>query len=144
MVDASGIHPDPEKINALRDMEHPTNVTELRRLIIPWNDESTRSPLACTTSQSIIISLKTIFSRFGIPEIFTSDNGPNYASKDFANFAKDYGFTHVTSSPLYAQANGEAERAVQTVKRLFDKCTDLRLALLAYRSTPLEQGYSPA
>ena len=102
------------------------------------------SPLACTTSQSIIISLKTIFSRFGIPEIFTSDNGPNYASKDFANFAKDYGFTHVTSSPLYAQANGEAERAVQTVKRLFDKCTDLRLALLAYRSTPLEQGYSPA
>ena len=144
VVDASGIHPDPEKINALRDMEHPTNVTELRRLIIPWNDESTRSPLACTTSQSIIISLKTIFSRFGIPEIFTSDNGPNYASKDFANFAKDYGFTHVTSSPFYAQANGEAERAVQTVKRLFDKCTDPRLALLAYRSTPLEQGYSPA
>ena len=41
-VEASGIHPVPEKINALRDMEDPTNVTELRRLIIPWNDESTR------------------------------------------------------------------------------------------------------
>ena len=102
------------------------------------------SPLASTTSQSIIASLKTIFSRFGIPETFISDNGPNYASKDFVNFAKDYGFTHVTSSPLYAQANGEAERAVQTVKRLFDKCPDPHLALLAYRSTPLEQGYSPA
>ena len=102
------------------------------------------SPLASTTSQSIIASLKTIFSRLGVPETFISDNGLNYASKDFVNFAKDYGFTHVTSSPLYAQANGEAERAVQTVKRLFDKCSDPHLALLAYRSTPLEQGYCPA
>ena len=102
------------------------------------------SPLASTTSQSTIASLKTIFSRFGIPETFISDNGPNYASKDFVKFAKDYGFTQVTSSPLYAQANREAERAVQTVKRLFDKCPDPHLALLAYRSTPLEQGYSPA
>ena len=108
-----------------------------------YNEES---PLASTTSQSIIASLKTIFSRFEVPETFISDNGPNYnyASKDFVNFAKDYGFTHVTSSPHYAQANGEAERAVQTVKRLFDKCSDPHLALLAYRSTPLEQGYSPA
>ena len=47
------------------------------------------------------------------------------------------------SSQLYAQANGEAERAVQTVTRLFDKCPDLHLALLVYRSTTLEQGYSP-
>ena len=100
------------------------------------------SPLASTTSQSIIASLTTIFSRFGVPETFISDNGPNYTSKDFVNFAKDYGFTHVMSSPLYAQANGEAEWAVQTVKRLFDKCSDPHLALLTYRSTPLKQGYS--
>jgi len=31
--DASGIRPDPEKIKAIRDMEDPTNVTELRRFI---------------------------------------------------------------------------------------------------------------
>ena len=31
VVDASGIRPDPEKIKAIRDMEDPTNVTELRR-----------------------------------------------------------------------------------------------------------------
>ena len=33
VVDASGIRPDPEKIKAIRDMEDPTNVTELRRFL---------------------------------------------------------------------------------------------------------------
>ena len=33
MVDASGFRPDPEKIKAIRDMEDPTNVTELRRFL---------------------------------------------------------------------------------------------------------------
>lgn len=90
------------------------------------------SLLASNKSQSIIASLKTVFSVFGIPETFLSDNGPNYVSKDFVNFTKDYGFTHVTSSPLYAQANGESELAVQTVKRSFGECSDPHLPLLAY------------
>ena len=36
------------------------------------------------------------------------------------------------------------KRNVQTVKRLFDMCTDPHLVLLTYRSIPLEQKYSPA
>ena len=48
--------------------------------------------LATTTSSSVIRALKMIFSRYGIPEVLRSDNGPQYASKEFEEFAKSYGF----------------------------------------------------
>ena len=55
-----------------------------------------------------------------------------------------YGFKIVTSSPLYSQGNGEAERAVKTIKGLLRKSGDPYLSLFAYQSTPLENGHSLA
>jgi hypothetical protein len=100
--------------------------------------------LTSTTSAAIINSLKSVFARHGIPSIVRSDNGPQYASYDFKCFAQLYGFQHITSSPHYPQSNGEAERAVQTLKNILKKNEDPYLGLLAYRNSPLHNGYSPA
>ncbi|XP_060064739.1 uncharacterized protein K02A2.6-like [Ylistrum balloti] len=55
--------------------------------------------LSSTTSEAIVTHLKSMFARHGIPETIISDNGPQYASSTFQDFAKDYGFNHSTSSP---------------------------------------------
>lgn len=73
-----------------------------------------------------------------------SDNGPQYGSLEFATFAKNYELIHQTSSPRYSQSNGEAERAVKTINSLLVNTEDPFLVLMAYHSTPLQNGYSPA
>ena len=96
------------------------------------------------TSSAVIDNLKAVFARQGIPEVIVSDNGTQFTSGDFAKFSEVYGFTHLASSPHHPQSNGEAERAVQTVKNLLKKAGDPYTAFLNYRAAPLQQGSSPA
>ena len=97
------------------------------------------------TSFNVIVALKSIFARHGIPEIIRSDNGPQYSSREFAEFATSYGFRHTTSSPRYPQSNGQVERMVQTIKRMIKRSEDPHLAVLSYRATPHTWcGFSPA
>ena len=44
--------------------------------------------LKSTTSGAIIEALKSVFSRYGIPETIMSDNSPQYSSNEFKVFAK--------------------------------------------------------
>lgn len=97
-----------------------------------------------SSSRNVVMHLKSMFSRHGIPDCLISDNGPQYSASEFSKFAQEYGFTHVTSSPRFPQANGAAERAVQTIKQMLKKESDPYLAMLAYRSSPQHGQYSPA
>ncbi len=46
-----------------------------------------------------------------------SDNGPQFISKDFKEFIRFAGMTHVRTSPYYPQSNGKQERMQGTVKQ---------------------------
>ncbi len=100
--------------------------------------------LVQTKTQDVIAPLKQMFMRFGIPDEVVSDNGPQYASHEFANFSREWGFKHHTTNPHSPHENGMAERAVQTAKNIL-KLKDPELGLLNYRATPHSAtGVSPS
>jgi len=45
-----------------------------------------------------------------------SDNGPQFISKDFKDYIRLSGMTHVKTSPYYPQSNGKLERYHKTIK----------------------------
>ena len=90
--------------------------------------------LSTTASNQVIGKLKNMFSCWGIIDELITDNGPQFSAREFKEFADEYGFTHTTSSPYFAQANGEAERAVQTAKKILNQPKP-DIALMSYRAT---------
>ena len=46
-----------------------------------------------------------------------SDNGPQFIARDFKEFIRISGMTHVKTSPYYPQSNGKIERWHQTLKK---------------------------
>ena len=77
--------------------------------------------LADTLSRMGIEKLSVHFAKHGIPDIFISDNGPQFINETFKCFMKKWNICHVTSSPHYPLSNGKVENAVKTCKMLMKK-----------------------
>jgi putative transposase len=54
------------------------------------------------------VELRHIPNATGNPRIIT-DNGPQFIAKDFKEFIRLAGLTHVKTSPYYPQSNGKIE-----------------------------------
>jgi putative transposase len=69
------------------------------------------------TEQDVEIILQRAKEKFpdARPRII-SDNGPQFIAKDFKEFIRISGMTHVRTSPFYPQSNGKLERFHQTIK----------------------------
>ena len=52
----------------------------------------------------------------GVTPRIISDNGPQFIAKDFKEFIRICGMTHVRTSPYYPQSNGKIERWHKTLK----------------------------
>ncbi|XP_064077717.1 uncharacterized protein LOC135195390 [Macrobrachium nipponense] len=90
-----------------------------------------------TTASSTIRHFCRYFREVG-PLRLRTDGGPQFTSKEFADFTERWGVHHITSSPHYPQSNGHAEAAVKAVKHLILKtaptgnidCEDFNRGLL--------------
>ena len=97
-----------------------------------------------TTATQLTSALRASFCRTGVPDKFWSDGGPQFTSREFKDFARQWGFRHATSSPQYPQSNGKAEATVKSIKKLLRAAwtgrainqNHLARALLQYRNTP--------
>ena len=107
-----------------------------------------------TTTQHLISECCSLFEKYEAPEEITSDGGPQFTSKEFQSFLKDWGVFHCNSSAGYPQSNEWAELAVKTSKRMImyntSKNGDLNnnkaaRAILQYHNIPIPKiGLSPA
>ena len=69
-------------------------------------------PMKTATALTTVQRLRTLFSRFGIPESIVSDNGPQFAAAEFQEFCKGNGIRHILIAPYHPALNGLAERGV--------------------------------
>jgi transposase InsO family protein len=82
------------------------------RAIVHWD---IRESMTETDIEIVLQKAREIYPD-ARPRVIT-DNGPQFIAKDFKEFIRLCGMTHVKTSPYYPQSNGKIERWHQTVKR---------------------------
>jgi transposase InsO family protein len=75
------------------------------RYIVHWELRETMKELDVE-----LVIAKAIEKHPGVSPRIISDNGPQFIAKDFKEFVRQYGLTHVRTSPYHPQSNGKLER----------------------------------
>ncbi len=69
------------------------------------------------SAESVINALVNLVSRFGAPKCLVTDNGAEFTSEAVNTWCSANGIQKTESPPYHSESNGQAERAVQTVKK---------------------------
>lgn len=70
------------------------------------------------TEQDVQVVVQRGLEKFpGVNPRIISDNGPQFVARDFKEFIRLVGITHVRTSPYYPQSNGKLERWHGSLKR---------------------------
>ena len=85
------------------------------------------------------------FACYGVPDKCPTDNAGAFMGEEHESLAKKYGFLYTTSDPYHSQGNGKAESAVDIVKSMLKKGSNLAEVLLLLHNTPPKaHTYSPS
>lgn len=74
--------------------------------------------LRSTKAEVLVRHLQRIFSTHGLPELITSDNGPQFVSKTFSVFLEAHGISHRKVTPYWPQAIAEVGRFNQPLEKI--------------------------
>lgn len=81
------------------------------RYIVHWDIRTSM------TEDDVALVIERAKEKFpGVTPRIISDNGPQFIAKDFKEYIRLSGMTHVRTSPYYPQSNGKLERFNRTMK----------------------------
>ena len=97
-----------------------------------------------TSAKACIPKLDRIFATHGIPRKIRTDNGPPFNGDEFKRYMEELGIEWRNSTPLWPQANRNAESIMKPIGKVIKTATlegknwrqELQRFLLNYRSTP--------
>ena len=99
-------HVDISYINTGRTFYFLISVLDgFSRYIVHWELRETMKELDIE-----MVIAKGTEKHLGVTHRIISDNGPQFIANDFKAFVREYGLTHVRTSPYYPQSNGKLER----------------------------------
>ena len=106
-----------------------------------WASVETTKSVSMDDAEKV---LEQLFTTFGAPLVYKSDNGSPFQSVRFAAFAKKWGFTHQKITPLWPRANASAESFMKKLGKVIrtaevsgpSKKEALKAFLRVYRDTP--------
>ena len=139
------------------DIVGPLPISQNCRYIFSIIDRSTRWPEAvpmsdASTDSCVSALVETWISRFGLPDVITSDRGSVFTSTLWTQLAQRLGISTTTTTAYNPEANGMIERFHRSLKAaLMTRCTsdkwkqELPWVMLGLRTTPKEDDdHAPA
>src|SRR5207244_7554579 len=88
-----------------------SNLDGCSRSIVHWEIRATMTE---ADVQTIVQRGRERYA--GVTPRIISDNGPQFIAKEFKEFIRSCGMTHVKTSPYYPQSNGKIERWFKALK----------------------------
>ena len=74
-------------------------------------------PLKRITTGKVAEALKDFFFRMGIPDVISTDNGPQFCSNEMEDFFKMFKIKHIRSTPYHAMSMGCVENLNGSLKK---------------------------